>query len=79
MKRYKCKVKKDDVEVLILISKIDLDNLKLLKEYLPKNKKTDYNKEEIEAINKYNNFVNNLLINNKKIDLNIDLNICFFE
>lgn len=79
MKKYKCKISKENTDCLILISKIELENINLLKEYLPKEKKNEYSKEEIEAIEKYNNYIDNILSQNKKISLDIDFDIKYFE
>lgn len=69
---------------IVSLSIIDLDNLKLLKQYLPDLNKKEFNEQEKEAINKYNNFIEYLKEKSKSTSLRFDLvlkkiNICSSE
>ena len=58
------------------LSKTDLDDLKLLQQYLPKDLlKDDFSDEEKEAIKKYNEFINSLKTKNKSSIITIDLGL----
>lgn len=58
------------------LSKIDNDNLKLLKACLPKKYKEDLTENDKLAIEKYNNFIDNIIEKNKNklIFINFSLN-----
>jgi hypothetical protein len=58
---------------IVSLSIIDLDNLKLLKQYLPDLNKKEFNEQEKEAINKYNNFIESLKEKSKSTSLRLDL------
>lgn len=65
-----------DKACITSISKVDLDNLKLLQQYLPKDlsKKTFTNKEK-EVISKYNIFLDSLKEKNKSSIIVIDFSL----
>ena len=58
---------------IVSLSKTDLDNLKLFKQYLPKFlNKENFTNEEKEIIKKYNNFIDSLKTKNKSSILIVD-------
>ena len=58
------------------LSKTDLDNLKLLQQYLPKDlSRKDFNDNEKEVIKKYNEFIDSLRMKNKSSILQVDFGL----
>lgn len=61
---------------IVSISKTDLDNLKLLQQYLPEDlNKEDFTDNEKEVIKKYNEFIDSLKQKNKSSIMTIDFGL----
>lgn len=61
---------------IVSLSKTDLDDLKLLQQYLPEDlSKENFTEEEVEVIKKYNNFIDSLKSKNKSSIITIDFTL----
>lgn len=56
---------KNEEKLIVNISKIEYDNLNLLKQYLPKKKKK-YSDKEKEVIQKYNDYIEQIVLKKEK-------------
>lgn len=65
-----------DSACIVSLSKTDLDNLKLLQQYLPEDlNKKDFTDNEKEVIKKYNEFIDSLKQKNKSSIITIDFGL----
>ena len=73
--------KKDDLSqfnnaCIVSLSKTDLDNLKLLQQYLPEDlSKENFTDKEKEVIEKYNDFLDSLKTKNKSSIVTVDFGL----
>ena len=65
-----------DNACIVSISKTDLDDLKLLQQYLPEDlSKSDFTDKEKEVIKKYNEFIDSIRTKNKSSIVTIDFGL----
>lgn len=65
-----------DKACIVSLSKTDLDDLKLLQQYLPENlSKNDFTDKEKEVIKKYNEFIDLIKTKNKSSIITIDFGL----
>ena len=64
-----------DNTCIVSLSKIDLDNLRLLQQYLPDLSKDEFTDKEKEGIKKYNEFIDSLKIKNKSSIIAVDFGL----
>lgn len=65
-----------DNACIVSLSKTDLDDLKLLQQYLPEDlSKSDFTDKEKEVIKKYNEFIDSIRTKNKSSIVTIDFGL----
>ena len=65
-----------DNACIVSLSKTDLDDLKLLQQYLPEDlSKSDFTDKEKEVIKKYNEFIDSVRTKNKSSIITIDFGL----
>ena len=65
-----------DNACIVSLSKTDLDDLKLLQQYLPEDlSKNDFTDKEKEVIKKYNEFIDSIRTKNKSSIVTIDFGL----
>ena len=65
-----------DKACIVSLSKTDLDDLKLLQQYLPEDlSKNDFTDKEKEVIKKYNEFIDSVRTKNKNSIITIDFGL----
>lgn len=65
-----------DNACIVSLSKTDLDDLKLLQQYLPEDlSKNDFTDKEKEVIKKYNKFIDSIRTKNKSSIVTIDFGL----